>query len=263
MAGAKTRTIFDLIKTGGTKREARGFTDREPLRALTVDSAFYSNPYKMAEKGGDILLSRTSQTEELYFIGDICGHGKDAEKYRGSIEPVIKSVLLENSMPQSAAQGLQEIEDRIKKLDFCVDGLGLMTATCAIIDREKRTLTYARAGHEYILHFRALDKRPVELKAQTGSPILFYDFLPNKFGEEKVALAAGDVLVLLTDGVYEARRAPPEGDAYERKDIHQVIRKNACKSASEIRAAVEAFLKGTADFRTFEDDVTFAVIKFV
>jgi phosphoserine phosphatase RsbU/P len=75
------------------------------------------------------------------------------------------------------------------------------TVFFGILDRRSWTLRYCNAGHP-----PALLKRGREiLQLATDSPAI--GVLPDlKFKERSVALAPGEILVLYTDGITEARR---------------------------------------------------------
>ena len=74
-------------------------------------------------------------------------------------------------------------------------------------------------------------------------------------------LPAGAVIVLGTDGIWEARS--PSGEMFGKDRLREVMRANAQRSADDISAAittaVAAFRAGAAQ----EDDITLVVVKIL
>ena len=79
------------------------------------------------------------------------------------------------------------------------------------------------------------------------------------FAEKKRELAPGQVIIIATDGIWEARN--PDGKMFGKDRIYQIIRQNASASANEIQNAVLESLGRFQKEAKLEDDLTLVVIK--
>ena len=111
-------------------------------------------------------------------------------------------------------------------------------------------------------------------------PALFYDPGPDKFRElrgEGIALGIdpdgdyrenvvrelsnGQILVIGTDGIWEARN--PADEMFGRERLKDLIRQNATYPSDGISASIIDALKTFQGSARQEDDITLLVIKFV
>ena len=82
-----------------------------------------------------------------------------------------------------------------------------VTVFYGVLDPVTGMLVYANAGHCPALHFPAKDGAEVHELARTGMPL---GILKDRtWGQERVKLDPGDLLVLYTDGITEAHGEPP------------------------------------------------------
>jgi sigma-B regulation protein RsbU (phosphoserine phosphatase) len=83
-----------------------------------------------------------------------------------------------------------------------------------------------------------------------------------RYGENiKQNLAAGQIIVLGTDGIWEARN--PKGEMFGKEHINTIIREKANLNAKSIlNTIVESLTKFKENFK-LEDDVTLVVIKIL
>jgi serine phosphatase RsbU (regulator of sigma subunit) len=76
---------------------------------------------------------------------------------------------------------------------------------------------------------------------------------------ERIGLAKGHIIVLNTDGVWEAHNRT--GEIFGKARLYEIIRQNATKKAEEIIEAVIAAVSQFQKDATIEDDITLVVIK--
>ena len=125
-------------------------------------------------------------------------------------------------------------------------------------DLEQHEVRLVDCGHTRTIHF----------EAQTGRcRLLAGDNLPLGCLEEEVyeeavfPFAAGDVFVLYSDGLTEARS--PSGDFFGEENLMAVVEAHSQVSPedliTQIHHAVSAFLKTD----TFSDDLTYVVVKIM
>jgi PAS domain S-box-containing protein len=184
-------------------------------------------------------------------IGDVTGHGFSSALIM-SLTQVLLRVLAEahNEIPQI-------LRHANSVLSRATDEYHFVTLFFGRLDLTRREFLYASAGHPpgYLLD------RNGELKAHlesTSHPLgMFPDIaFPTA---DIVVLAPGDTLVLVTDGIEEAR--DNEGEYFGRDRLAGVIRRHRDESAQQI---AEALCRSAREFigqATSEDDTTVVVIR--
>ena len=130
------------------------------------------------------------------YIGDSAGHGLAAAFTMAIVQAVLRA------HPAGIARPATLLAHANRQL--CSKGIdGYFTAFLGFYDPASRRLTYANAGHP-----------PPLLKRSSGSPLCALNEAVNyplgieetaTFGEAAVQLDRGDMLLLFTDGITEAR----------------------------------------------------------
>ncbi|XIE77574.1 SpoIIE family protein phosphatase [Streptomyces sp. SBR177] len=127
-------------------------------------------------------------------IGDVMGHGIHAAAVMGQLRTAVRT-LARHDIPPA---------EMLRSLDAVVDDLGedeMATCVYAVYDPAAAHWTIARAGH------------PPPAAVTPDGTVTFLDGPPgtplgtgaHAFGAEEVALPAGGLLVLYTDGLIETR----------------------------------------------------------
>jgi sigma-B regulation protein RsbU (phosphoserine phosphatase) len=131
-----------------------------------------------------------------------------------------------------------------------------VTAFYGVLDPRRATFAYSNAGHNPPIWLRARSGRAYYLNL----PGIALGVVPEvNLREETIALGAGDVLALYTDGVTEALNDQDEEFGVSR--LEQVIRENLARSADDIVAAIQQAVETyTGDVLPF-DDVTLVILK--
>jgi sigma-B regulation protein RsbU (phosphoserine phosphatase) len=130
----------------------------------------------------------------------------------------------------------------------------LVTIAIAVIERTTLRATVASAGHPPVLLRRV--NGTVEQLLLEAPPLGVR--LPFQVAEAHLALGPGDVLVLYTDGVFEARA---EEEAFGMERLEQVVAEHGSGSAASLR---DALLGSLAEFRAgapLADDATIVVAR--
>lgn len=184
-------------------------------------------------------------------IGDVTGHGF-ASALIMSLTQVLLRVLAEahNEIPQI-------LRHANSVLSRATDEYHFVTLLLGRLDTSRREFLYASAGHPpgYLLNRDGDVTRYLE---STSHPLgMFPDIsFPTA---DPVPLAPGDTLVLVTDGIEEARNADDE--YFGRARLAQVIRRHREKSARQIAEAVCRAAREFAGQATSDDDTTVVVIR--
>jgi sigma-B regulation protein RsbU (phosphoserine phosphatase) len=133
-----------------------------------------------------------------------------------------------------------------------------MTLFLARIDRAALRIQWVRAGHDPAILYDPRQDRFHDLAGE-GAPLGVSS--ATRFAESALPLAAGQVIVIGTDGIWEARN--PAGQMFGKDRWMRVIRNNAGEPARAIAIAV---LDAVEEFRgqgEQADDITVMVVKVI
>lgn len=137
-----------------------------------------------------------------------------------------------------------------------------VTMFYVILDAQNRVVSYASAGHNPMVLYRAEAKETFFLKPR-GYPVGLE--LPDQesFGRsldvERLQLHPNDLLILYTDGITEAQ--DPEHNAFGEERLLAAIRRHGSLPARECVAAIEAELRAFMRTAKQSDDVTLVAIR--
>jgi serine phosphatase RsbU (regulator of sigma subunit) len=121
-------------------------------------------------------------------------------------------------------------------------------------DDSNRSLRYANCGHVSPLLFRA--NRQVERLPSTCTVVGLFESWHCEIAETE--LAAGDTLVLYSDGVTEAERA--DGDSFGEDRLIAVLEgQRECGAEALVRTVVDAILQFSGGEQ--QDDITLLVAR--
>lgn len=186
-----------------------------------------------------------------FAVGDVSGHGYGPALLMASTYSLLRSLAQANrDIGQILARANRFLSEITPQDSFVTLFLGRL-------DPRARSLQYTSAGHPtgYVLDRFGAVKARLE---STAPPLAV---LPEaQFpAENSVPLEPGDTVLLLTDGVLEARS--PEGAPFGEERVLEVVSASRGKTAAEI---VESLFRATSGFTRREkpiDDMTAVVIK--
>jgi phosphoserine phosphatase RsbU/P len=211
------------------------------------------------EVGGDYYdLLPLSDTRMGVLVADVSGKGTSAALYMAELKGLVLSL---SRIHDSPARLLSEA-NRI--LAATLDPRSFITMTYAIVDTGARTMRYARAGHNPMIHFDAAEGcTRVLTPAGLGLGIDPGPRFDEILEEAEVPLRSGDLFLFFTDGLSEAMNGRAE--LFGERRIRDVI------EGAEGRGDDTSGLKDRilAEIRTFvgdaaqHDDMTMVVLKVV
>ena len=151
---------------------------------------------RLGRVGGDWFDSIKLPGSRLALVvGDVMGHGLNSAAMMGQFRTAVQAMAALDMPP---AQLLRTLDDLAQRLGEQY----LATCVYAVYDPVESELLVANAGHIPPVLVRAADGRSELLDIPTGAP-LGVGGVP--FEEVRVPVAAGDRLVLCTDGLVEVR----------------------------------------------------------
>jgi len=139
-------------------------------------------------------------------LGDVAGKGVNAALVMALMISAIESQARATPMPAAFLAALQT--RLMSQLEACETFVSLLVA---LVDIRRRRITVANAGMPPLLLLRAGQARTVELSCLPLGIVQH-----TAYAEQSIDLLRGDRIVLLSDGVIEARNPYRELFGYER-----------------------------------------------
>ena len=203
----------------------------------------------------DFLQMRRQQTDHLGIaVGDVSGHGVSAALLMATIRAFIKSKVMQLD---SIAESITSV-NRLLAQDTRDTGQ-FVTLFYADISPAEKILRWVRAGHDPALFY---DPGLDQFKELRGKGIALGIDPDGSYRENVVReLSNGQILVIGTDGIWEARNQM--GEMYGRERLKGLIRENAADSSDGISSSIIDSIKTFRGSARQEDDITLLVIKWV
>jgi serine phosphatase RsbU (regulator of sigma subunit) len=207
-----------------------------------------------AEVGGDFYDYLCLDDDRLgVVIADVTGHGFYSGLFVAMAKSCVHTQVDRSPAPSQIMQALRAV------LDLSIRRQLLMTCFYAQLDPRRGCLTYANAGHPYPYLYRASAGALETLEAL--DPILgaLDPASQPVYSERTLEFAPGDVLVLYSDGLTEARDA--RGQMFDHERLEAAIRGLASGSAAEIRDGILGAVARHGQGVPQSDDLTLVVAR--
>ena len=201
--------------------------------------------------GGDTFDLALMAQGLLVVLGDATGHG---------IAPAL-SVTQMHAMLRMALRLGSDLETAFRRVndqlsDTLPDG-HFVTAFIGLLDAAQHRLRFLSGGQGPILHYRAATNDFATHKA-TSFPMGAMPIVTLRAAIE-LALAPGDVLLLLSDGIYEYENA--SGEQFGVARVERVLRDDALASTATLSARLLAAVQAFAGGAPQEDDMTIVIVR--
>lgn len=250
-------SLEELLETGRmreqleiARRIQRAFLPKAPPGLHGFDIDGWNEP--CYETGGDYYdFFRLPAGRLGLAIGDVAGHGLGPALLMASARSALRALL-------QVAAGPGDVLTRLNDVlvpDMLEDHF--MTMFAGVLDLSTRQLRYAIAGHERPLVLRSgtdefvtLDARGIPLGLRAG-----FEYPEGR----PVTLRRGDLLVCLTDGIWEAVNAAGEEFGFDRLKAAVLTRRTS--SARDVIAAVQHDIAHFAGDTRQGDDLTLMILK--
>lgn len=198
--------------------------------------------------GGDYFdIDAFSETKLGMSIADVSGKGMSAALLMSNLQAALKATASESVPPEQLCTKINRIiYGNVSPGKFITAFYGLLDGSC-------NRLVYTNAGHNapVLTHRDGSWQR----LGEGGGPLgLFPDW---SYGRGEVQLAAGDRLVLFTDGVTEVSGGA--GEEFGEERLVTVLLENRHLSAPELQERILAEVAKFSGGR-FEDDATLVVV---
>ena len=192
-------------------------------------------------------------------VADVSGKGASAALYMAELKGLMLALSKTHQSPRALLGEVNRVlSDNLGRTSF-------VTMTYAVLDVRQLTLTHARAGHTPLIHFRAGDAFPrTRLLAPEGLVLgVRMESIRARFEgllkEHTLTLAAGDVVVLFTDGISEAMNEMR--DLYGEDRLCLCVEDHADLEPDALCDEIFESVREFADGAEQHDDMTMIVLK--
>jgi len=226
-----------------------------PMSGRVEFAAVYTAAQKV---GGDLYdVFRLSEHKIGVAIADVSGKGISASILMAICQTNFRHFAKKNLSPAEVLRAVNaEMESSMRKDMF-------ITMLYAILDLDKSTITFARAGHELpLFYYSRGDCSPIT--KFIGSPGMALGMVPpeifdHTLADETTDFASGDALILYTDGITESVNSLGEEFSGERLACELAV--SGKGSASVILEKIVGNLNAFSSDEGQSDDLTLLAIK--
>ena len=211
--------------------------------------------YYCDQTGGDyfdfITLDEAAPGTLSVAVGDVMGHGVAAALLMCTARALLRGRVAE---PHA-------LEDVITHVNRHLTSERLtgkfMTLYALVIDTTARRVRFVSAGHDPAIVYRPATRDFEEWEG--ADPPLGIDASIQYESFTREGWAAGDVVVIGTDGIWEARN--PAMEQFGKDRLRDLIREHAAAPAATIARAITDAVKHHRGPKPQEDDITLVVVK--
>jgi serine phosphatase RsbU (regulator of sigma subunit) len=159
----------------------------------TPELEIFAQSIASTEVGGDLVDVVQEGASTGLYVADVSGHGVKAGVFMSMVKSAIRMKLLHKGR-------LEELCEDLNKVVFQVKQPEMFVTFAAMRFGSGNEASYVLAGHPSILHYQKASRTVVELP--NGAPPLGV-LEECSFVAGSTSFAAGDLFVLLTDGLIE------------------------------------------------------------
>ena len=211
------------------------------------------------QTGGDyydyLAVEGMSPNSLMIALGDVTGHGIAAAMLMATARGVLRS---QAQSEDSLGKLLTHVN---RHLVADTSGDRFMTMFLAIVDTETMSMRWASAGHDHPLIYDPESGLLTELDAEGGGMPLGVSPVEEYHELTFTGLHAGQVMLVGTDGLWEARGT--SGELFGKDRVGEVIAATRHLSAAQIDAAIYERLQAFCGRPSHDDDITYVILKLV
>lgn len=204
------------------------------------------------------------------YVLDVSGHGTQAALLSVSIQLLLDSL---SERGRRSASGVGEdvaLDDPAQVLRMLNRRFPVMkqsgqyfTMIYGVLDPERRTFDYARAGHPWPVWVSASGARMLEDEPSGGSALGIFPDEKTRIQSRTLDLEPGDLVLLYSDGITEARSATRPRDEYSPERLLEVLNRTRGLGAVSVIDTLRADLRAFAGPKAPRDDVTVLAMELV
>jgi len=208
------------------------------------------------EVGGDYYDTlRVNEHQVALIIADVSGKGTTAAFHMSQMKGIFHSL---------AQQQLDPKEFMVRAnlaLVYCLERGSFISATYFVIDTKTKKISYARAGHCPVLFYTAKDNTAEYLKDKgTALGMIKSRDYCNFIETYQISYSEGDMMVLYTDGITEAKDAKGEEFGYDH--LRDAVLEVSEQNPRQIQDHLIKKLYTYSGSDQINDDYTTMIVKF-
>lgn len=201
--------------------------------------------------GGDTFDVALTDAGLLVVLGDATGHGLAPALHVTQMHAMLRMAMRLGADLDTACFHLNN------QLAETLPDDRFITAFIGLLDTSGHGLRYHSAGQAPILQFDATHDA-WQLYKPTGFPLAAMA-MPAAKRARSIDIAAGDILVLLTDGVYECH--DPAGDMFGEARVCAIIREHCFQPLEKMTESLLTAVRAFSQDAPQEDDITVLLVR--
>ncbi|HET7293511.1 MAG TPA: SpoIIE family protein phosphatase [Vicinamibacteria bacterium] len=202
--------------------------------------------------GGDLFDHFRAGASLHFLVGDVSGKGVGAALFMARAKTLFETVAAHTSDPAAV---LAELNRRLSAEN---DAGMYVTAVLGNLDLTSGELTFALAGHEAPVRLSG-GSVPEPVRAEGGPVVGLLD--AAAFPLNRLRLAAGEAIVLYTDGVPDARN--PADELFEAPRLISALGPVAAEPAGRVTEGLLAAVRAFAGGAPQADDITILTLRYL
>nr|WP_230688010.1 PP2C family protein-serine/threonine phosphatase [Hymenobacter ruricola] len=263
------RTSLENQRTQEELKIASQVQDSLIPKNLPTDNWFDISSHSLAAKevGGDFYDFLHLPGRRLaVIIGDVSGKGVTAAFHMAQMKGIFHSLMQENPLAKNERDKFpvpsRFMAQANAALTHCLEKSSFITSSLYIIDYEQGGFVFARAGHCHTLYYHALREEVFYFESTgLGLGIIRNESYEKHIKNQFYDYSPGDVMVIYTDGIVEARGGDGT-DEYGEDRLKLRLEESYFQEAEDIKNFILNDLNAFTLGHPIHDDQTLLVIKF-
>jgi phosphoserine phosphatase RsbU/P len=208
------------------------------------------------EVGGDYYDTlRTNDHQVSLIIADVSGKGTTAAFHMSQMKGIF------HSLAQQCIEPDEFMKRSNQALIYCLERGSFISATYFIVNTQAKKVFYSRAGHCPVLYYHAANDLTEYFKDKGIALGMVRNKSYSSFIQaNEFSYKPGDIMVLYTDGITEAKDTKGDEFGYER--LAAVLREVKMLSPKEIQTHLINKLYEFSGTKNINDDYTTMIVKF-
>jgi serine phosphatase RsbU (regulator of sigma subunit) len=208
------------------------------------------------EVGGDYYDTiRINENLVSLIIADVSGKGTTAAFHMSQMKGIFHSLAQNDIEPDEFMIRANQA------LVYCLERGSFISATYFTLNTQTKKVRYARAGHCPVLYYCASEDKAEYFKDKgIALGMVRNKSYKNFIENNEFNYKPGDVMVLYTDGITEAKNDRGDEFGYER--LAEVIIEVKAGSPKDIQDHINSRLYEFSGTKNIDDDYTTMIVKF-
>lgn len=231
--------------------------DQDGISVPWLSIAMATTP--ASEVGGDSLDIILGKDNNYYiYIGDVTGHGVPS----GFVMMMVNALI--SAFSSTDANGASILSQTNAVLKPRIKQNMMMTCVMLRWDATNNKMYYTGAGHEFVLVYKKKENKIYKVKSG-GIALGMMKDSSKILKEQQIAYEPGDVIVLYTDGISEARyQSQQEGMLFGVDRIIESMNKTEIKSAEMLFRQISIDLSAWMGYKYKQyDDISLVVVDYI